>query len=181
MTYKHYIKVNGNNMITDAFSSAFRQSQGGEILFADTNERHFHLQLKDEQGILQQKWQDPDIVKIDIPVQPHDCCEWDGSDWIPNIEKMKDSYIAYIRTNARKILALSDCSVSRYRDEVEEGVTPTINSEEYIAELAHRRGLRTYIDERLSVVENATQMDDVMDIKNDIDSKMADEIERCGY
>ncbi len=179
--YKHYIKVDENDMIVDAFSSAFRQPEGGEILVADTNERHFNLDLKDNQGILQYQYQDLDILKIDIPMQPHDCCEWNGSAWIPNIEKMKDSYIAYIRTNARKILALSDCSVSRYRDEIEEGVTPTITSEEYTAELTHRRGLRTYIDERLSTVENATQMDDVMDIKNDIDSKMADEIERCGY
>lgn len=181
MNYKHYIKINGNSMIIDNFSSAFRQPVGGEILVKDTNERHFNLGLYDNQGILQYQWQDPDIVKIDIPIQPEDCCEWDGSEWIPNIEKMKEMYIAYIRTNARKILTLSDCLVSRYRDEIEEGVTPTITSEEYTAELTHRRGLRTYIDERLSTVANATQMNDVMDIKNDIDGKMADEVERCGY
>lgn len=181
MTYKHYIKIDENNMIIDAFSSAFRQPEGGGILIADTDERHFNLQLKDSQGILQYKWQDPDIVKIDIPIRSNECCDWDGSAWVTNIEKMKEMYITYIRTNARKILTLSDCIVSRYRDEVEEGVIPTITSEEYTVELTHRRGLRTYIDERLSTVANATQMNDVMDIKNDIDGKMADEVERCGY
>lgn len=181
MTYKHYIIVDENNMITDAFSSAFRQPEGGEILVADTAERHFNLELRDDQEVLQYQWQDPDIVKIDIPIRENDCCDWDGSAWVTNIERMKEMYITYIRVNARKILALSDCTISRYRDEVEEGVTPTITSEEYIIELTYRRGLRTYIDERLSIVENATQMDDVVDIKDDIDGKMADEIERCGY
>ena len=48
--YKHYITVDGNNNITDAFSTGFRQPQGGEILVADTIERHFNLQIKDDYG-----------------------------------------------------------------------------------------------------------------------------------
>ena len=54
--YKHYIKIDENDMVTDAFSSAFRQPEGGEILIAETHERHFNLELRDRQGILQYQW-----------------------------------------------------------------------------------------------------------------------------
>ncbi len=72
--YKHYIKIDEDNMIIDAFSSAFRQPQDGEILVADTNERHFHLDLRTTEGYLKKKWEggkikdipDKDIYTLDI-------------------------------------------------------------------------------------------------------------------
>jgi len=175
MTYKHYIKIDENNIIIDAFSSAFRQPEGGEILAADTNERHFNLQLKDSQGILQYKWQDPNVVKVVIPVRPSEYHDWDGSAWVVNLMRAKEVEGAFVRNTAREILGFSSCIVHRHIDEIADGGSKRVTDEQYNSELAHRREIREHVDGRVVALEGTTQLDDIMDIHDDIAGKLIDE------
>lgn len=43
--YKHYVRVDDNNLIIKAFCNAFEQPQAGDILYRETDERHFNPML----------------------------------------------------------------------------------------------------------------------------------------
>lgn len=48
--YKHYIRVDANNIVIHAFSDAFEQPQDGDILVESDAGRHYNLQLMNERG-----------------------------------------------------------------------------------------------------------------------------------
>lgn len=173
--YKHYIEIDENDMVTDAFSSAFRLPEGGEILVADTEERHFNLQLKDDQGILQYQWQNPDVVKIDIPPKTSEYHDWNGSEWVVNLMRAKDDIGAFVRNTTREILGFSSCIVHRHIDEIADGGSRRITDQLYDDELAHRRQIREYVDGRIVALVEATEVQDIMDIHDDIAGKLVDE------
>jgi len=173
--YKHYIKVDENNNITDAFSSGFQQSQGGEILVADTNERHFNLQILDEYGNFKWKWEDPDIIEVVIPARPSEYYDWNGSAWVVTLTRAKESEGAFLRNTTKEILSFSSCIVHRHIDEIADGGSKRMTDEQYNAELAHRREIREYVDGRIVALEGATQLDDIMNIHDDIAGKLIDE------
>lgn len=58
--YKHYIRVNEAMVIIHGFSSAFEQPQDGDILYAESEHRHFHLvftePLTNDRGQYRLKW-----------------------------------------------------------------------------------------------------------------------------
>jgi len=54
--YKHYIRTNIAGEVNDAFSTAFRDPAEGDILVAETEERHFNPSLLAEQGIYRYLW-----------------------------------------------------------------------------------------------------------------------------
>ena len=43
--YKHFVQTNQTGEVIAAFSSAFADSEPGDVLVAETDERHFNLQL----------------------------------------------------------------------------------------------------------------------------------------
>lgn len=53
--YKHYIRTNGKGEIIAAFSNAFQDPQEGDILVAETSERHFNPQLYQD-GVPRYLW-----------------------------------------------------------------------------------------------------------------------------
>lgn len=175
MTYKHYIKVDENNNIIGAFSSGFRQPQGGEILVADTNERHFNLQIVDEHGNYKWKWVDPDVVEVAIPERPSEYHDWNGSAWIVNLMRAKGVEGAFVRNTAREILNFSNCIVHRHIDEIADGGSKRITDEQYDTELTHRREIREYVDGRITALEGLTQLDDIMNIHDDMAGRLIDE------
>tara|TARA_R110000751_G_scaffold299695_4_gene411052 strand:- start:1819 stop:2418 length:600 start_codon:yes stop_codon:yes gene_type:complete len=54
--YKHYIEIDQDNYITEAFCNAFRQPTANSICVNEAGGRHFHLQLMDVDGHLCKKW-----------------------------------------------------------------------------------------------------------------------------
>ena len=179
--YKHYITVDGSNFITKAFSTAFEQPVGGEIEVADTDKRHFNLNLKGAGGVWRYKWVDPDIVLINVPYKPSKHHSWNGTDWLPDIPMMKNTLSVFIINNAQRILAMSDYKIIRHRDELDEGQPTTITNGEYIVELALRRGVRTFIDSKLTLVENAVTLAEIEDVEDDVNDKGETEAVRLGY
>jgi len=83
MEYKHYIRLDKNNRIIAAFSDAFETPQDGDILYRESDERHFHLELYREDGFLRYE------------------CEWNGKEIV---FKSKDILLA--ESNAKKIAEL---------------------------------------------------------------------------
>lgn len=63
MNYKHYIRIDKQNRIIQAFSDAFRQPEDGDILIADTNERHFNLDLLRDDGFYRYEWNGKEIIE----------------------------------------------------------------------------------------------------------------------
>jgi len=53
-TYKHYIRLNDNEDIIKGFSTAFEQSQEGDILINESENLHFRLFPDDEENPLLQ-------------------------------------------------------------------------------------------------------------------------------
>ena len=62
--YNHYIKTNENNEITKAFSDAYEQPTQDSILYAESDIRQFHVEIKDINGFYVNKYIDGDIVLI---------------------------------------------------------------------------------------------------------------------
>ena len=179
--FKHYITVDGSNFITKAFSTAFEQPVGGEIEVADTDQRHFNLNLFDPHGNPRYKWVDPDIVNVNIPERPSKHHSWNGTDWLPDIPMMKNMLSVFIINKAQAILAMSDYLIIQHRDELEEAVSTTITPAEYQAELAVRRAVRTFIADKLTIVENATTLTEIEDIEDDVNDMEESEAVRLGY
>ena len=74
-SYKHYIRVDSENNIIKTFSSAFEQSQEGDILHRETEERHFNLDIYVYPGVLKYKYINDEIIErpvneLIIPTQP---------------------------------------------------------------------------------------------------------------
>jgi len=62
MDYKHYIRLNENDLIIKSFSTAFEQPQEGDILICESNERHFNMDLYDDNMIPKYQYIDNQIV-----------------------------------------------------------------------------------------------------------------------
>jgi hypothetical protein len=61
--YKHFIKINEDGEITDAFCDAFRQPDKDSILVAETEERHFNLDFRTMEGVLRYTWDGKKMVE----------------------------------------------------------------------------------------------------------------------
>ena len=60
----HYIKINDNNEIIKAFSTAFEVAEAGDICVNETGDRHFNLDLRDmKTNEYRLKWVDDEIVE----------------------------------------------------------------------------------------------------------------------
>lgn len=86
--YKHYIKVNENNEITEAFCDGFRQPDKDSILVAETEERHFNPNLLTVEGVLRYTW--------------------DGKKMIERSEAEIEAIAAPIREKAQALAKLAD-------------------------------------------------------------------------
>jgi hypothetical protein len=64
--YKHYIRVDANNIVIHAFSDAFEQPQDGDICVATDAGRHYNPQLTNEQGRYIYKYVDGQMVERSI-------------------------------------------------------------------------------------------------------------------
>lgn len=64
--YKHYIKINEKNEITEAFCSAFRQPDEESILVSESDERHFNPTLKTPEGVYRYIFDNGKIVERSI-------------------------------------------------------------------------------------------------------------------
>lgn len=60
---KHYVKINGSNVILHAYSDAFEEWVDGDPCVNEDGSRHFHLNILDVEGLYNYKWVDPDIVE----------------------------------------------------------------------------------------------------------------------
>ena len=63
MEYKHYIRIDSQNRIIAAFSDAFLSPQDGDILYRESDERHFNPELFDEMGIPKLEWKGKKIIE----------------------------------------------------------------------------------------------------------------------
>lgn len=63
MEYKHYIRINSQNRIIAAFSDAFLSPQDGDILYRETDERHFNIDLHREDGFFRYEWDGKEIIE----------------------------------------------------------------------------------------------------------------------
>ncbi len=64
MDYKHYIKIDSGNNITQAFSSWQTELKDGtEIEICESNDRHFQLNLINEDGEYNYKYQNNSVVE----------------------------------------------------------------------------------------------------------------------
>lgn len=61
--YKHYIRIDENNYVIKAFSNAFEQPLDTDILIAETEERHFNLNLFAINSAPKYKWVDGQMVE----------------------------------------------------------------------------------------------------------------------
>ena len=59
---KHYIKIDANDFITKVFSTDFEMPEPGDIEVADTDERHFNMDLSTPEGFLKKKWDGTKII-----------------------------------------------------------------------------------------------------------------------
>lgn len=48
--YKHYIRIDSNNIVIHGFSDAFEQFQQGDIQLSGDFGRHFQIQLRTDRG-----------------------------------------------------------------------------------------------------------------------------------
>jgi hypothetical protein len=65
--YRHYIRVDANNIIIYGFSDAFEDALPTDICIAENAPRHFHLTFSDslvnEKGVYKYKWVNNQIVE----------------------------------------------------------------------------------------------------------------------
>jgi len=54
--YKHYVRIDENNKVIKSFSDAFEQPIEGDKLVEESDNRHYNLQLYDENMVLKYKW-----------------------------------------------------------------------------------------------------------------------------
>jgi len=67
--YKHYITLNDNEYITDAFSNAFKQPTESDVCVNENGSRGFQLQLKSSDGDYLYKYIDNKIIEVETPLQ----------------------------------------------------------------------------------------------------------------
>lgn len=60
--YKHFIRVDANNIVIHAFSDAFEQPMGTDILIESSAGRHYNPTLTDGQGNFISKWNGTQLV-----------------------------------------------------------------------------------------------------------------------
>ena len=60
---KNYIRTDTNNIIIDSYSTAYRQPVDGDIEIKNSNERHYTLDIIDNNGVYQLKWENGEIVQ----------------------------------------------------------------------------------------------------------------------
>lgn len=60
--YKHFIRTNTSGEVIAAFSNAFQDPEAGDIMVAETDERHFNLQLVAD-GVPRFTWDGKHIVE----------------------------------------------------------------------------------------------------------------------
>lgn len=61
--YKHYIRIDAKGYVIKAFSDAFEQPQEGDILVAETEERHYNPELFTMVGAPRYKWSEGQMVE----------------------------------------------------------------------------------------------------------------------
>jgi len=64
--YKHYIKINEKNEVTEAFCNAFREPDEDSILVAENEERHFNPTLQTPEGVYRYIFDNGKIVERSI-------------------------------------------------------------------------------------------------------------------
>jgi len=65
--YKHYLTLNKNSDIIDAFCDAFKEPKETDTLYRDSDTRQFYLQITDDNGFYINKYIDNEIVEIPEP------------------------------------------------------------------------------------------------------------------
>lgn len=76
MDNKHYVTIDENNLVTDAFSDAFRIPQQDDICINENAPRHLVINgvtnapIKDEQEFYLYKWNGSDIISATQAEQP---------------------------------------------------------------------------------------------------------------
>ncbi len=62
--YKHYLRLN-QNIVTQAFSSAFEQPQEGDVLIYEGQERHCQLQTHTADSLPKYCYENGELLEID--------------------------------------------------------------------------------------------------------------------
>ena len=61
--YKHYIRINEDNYIIKAFSDAFIKPLQNDICIYTGNNRHYHLQIYNEDGLYNYKYVNGQVIE----------------------------------------------------------------------------------------------------------------------
>lgn len=61
--YKHYIRLNQNNIVIYGFSNGFEQPEENDICIDENAGRHFQIQLRNERGQYLYKWENASLVE----------------------------------------------------------------------------------------------------------------------
>jgi hypothetical protein len=62
--YKHYLRLT-NNIVTQAFSSAFEQPQEGDVLIYEGQERHCQFQTHTQDFLPKYRYESGELLEID--------------------------------------------------------------------------------------------------------------------
>lgn len=131
--YKHYIRINENNEIIHTFCDVFEIPQTEDILFKETEERHFNKNLINEDGFYKYIYNETEntIIKRN-----------DEQIYSDNLSEYKTKIIKKIKQKAFNILSKTDWQVIRHRDQLHDSITTTLTSQEYDALLDSRQDIR---------------------------------------
>lgn len=123
---KHYITVDGNSLVTKAFSDAFEQRLDTDICVNENGGRHYNLNLTREDGLPKYKYIDgvftetteddfPIRVKhLELEVELQKILDWmDDTDYIPNKIVRED----WLRTDKRYITYTKEYNIKHSRKE----------------------------------------------------------------
>jgi len=146
--YKHYVRLDDNNIIIHAFSDAFETPQQNDICITPegTIERHYNLILTDFYNHFLYKYIDGEIVEINI------------EDYYP-LAELKDDRIAYIKQSAYYELKATDWKVLRHRDQLADdstGSSTSLSDNEYQALLLERQNIRDYSNQLETEINSAS-------------------------
>lgn len=65
MTHKHCLRLNDKNEVIHAYSTGFEPYQEGDIILAETYERHFQFPVYTMDHLIQYRYENGELVEID--------------------------------------------------------------------------------------------------------------------
>jgi hypothetical protein len=131
--YKHYIRINEDDEIIRTFCNIFETPQEGDILFKETEERHFNKSLINDDGFYKYIY---DISDNTITKRT------DDQIYANKLPEYKVEIIKKIKRKAFNLLLKTDWQVIRHRDQLDNGITTALTSQEYDFLLNSRQTIR---------------------------------------